>query len=162
MPEASRREWSDLSHLLDPEAYRAYRRDLNVLVARGVRGIRLAKDDREAFIECFGTRLAVLHGATLKEYVAVPEAVVGDTHEVPLNWRKSGRCDSASCVEVAVTRGRVGVRDGKDPNGAVLWFTPEEWTAFMAGVRDGALRDGCWQANRGGLRHPAPRRPSGA
>lgn len=62
---------------------------------------------------------------------------MGDTHEAPLSWRRSGRCDSATCVEVAVTIGRVGVRDGKDPSGAVLWFTPEEWTAFMAGVRDG-------------------------
>ena len=62
---------------------------------------------------------------------------MGDTHEAPLYWRKSGRCDSAACVEVAVTDGAVGVRDGKDPNGAVLWFSPEEWTAFVQGVRHG-------------------------
>jgi hypothetical protein len=62
---------------------------------------------------------------------------MGDTHGAPLHWRKSGRCDSSTCVEVAVTPDGVGVRDGKDPDGAVLWFTPEEWTAFLDGVRNG-------------------------
>lgn len=29
------------------------------------------------------------------------------------------------------------VRDSKDRDGPVLLFTPAEWTAFTAGVRDG-------------------------
>lgn len=29
------------------------------------------------------------------------------------------------------------VRDSKDPSGPVLRFTPAEWAAFTAGVRDG-------------------------
>ena len=62
---------------------------------------------------------------------------MGETQQAPLGWRRSGRCDSATCVEVAVDGDRVGVRDSKDPDGAVLWFSVEEWTAFLAGVRNG-------------------------
>jgi hypothetical protein len=52
-------------------------------------------------------------------------------------WRKSRRCDSASCVEVATVEGGIAVRDSKDPSGPVLRFTGGEWAAFVAGVRDG-------------------------
>jgi len=53
-------------------------------------------------------------------------------------WRKSSFCNgAAACVEVAFVEGVVTVRDAKDPYGAVLLFTPEEWAAFTAGVRDG-------------------------
>ena len=33
--------------------------------------------------------------------------------------------------------GAVAVRDSKDPEGPKLVFTPDEWRAFAAGVRDG-------------------------
>ena len=33
--------------------------------------------------------------------------------------------------------GHVGVRDSKNQSGAVLVFTPDEWSAFVGGVRDG-------------------------
>lgn len=53
-------------------------------------------------------------------------------------WRKSSRCETSACVEVLVLPdGGVAVRDSKDPNGPVLSFTPEEWSAFTAGVRAG-------------------------
>ena len=29
------------------------------------------------------------------------------------------------------------MRDGKDPNGPKLVFTPAEWEAFVLGVKDG-------------------------
>ncbi|WP_327047781.1 DUF397 domain-containing protein [Microbispora sp. NBC_01189] len=42
------------------------------------------------------------------------------------------------CVEVATNlRGLVAVRDSKDRSGPVLTFTPQEWSAFIAGVRSG-------------------------
>lgn len=55
------------------------------------------------------------------------------------NWRKSSRSGGGdNCVEVAFALdGGVGVRDSKNPNGAVLEFTPAEWDAFTGGVRDG-------------------------
>lgn len=52
-------------------------------------------------------------------------------------WRKSSRCDSASCVEVATFADAVAVRDSKVSDGPILWFSPEEWSAFVAGVRVG-------------------------
>ncbi len=56
-----------------------------------------------------------------------------------VNWRKSARSSGGdNCVEVAFAAdGAVGVRDSKDRTGAVLTFTPAEWTAFTGGVRDG-------------------------
>ena len=55
-------------------------------------------------------------------------------------WRKSSRCGSNACVEVAEVDGRYLVRDSKNPEGPVLSFTPEEWTAFVAGVEAGEFR----------------------
>ncbi|MET8001156.1 DUF397 domain-containing protein [Nonomuraea glycinis] len=55
-------------------------------------------------------------------------------------WRKSTRSgpDGGNCVEVAeLSGGRRGVRDSKNPTGPALVFTPGEWDAFIAGVKDG-------------------------
>jgi len=41
------------------------------------------------------------------------------------------------CVEVACLDDWVAVRDSKDLFSPVLWFTPSEWRAFLAGVRAG-------------------------
>jgi Domain of unknown function (DUF397) len=54
-------------------------------------------------------------------------------------WRKSSYSGSNGCVEVAFVDGDVAVRDSKDRQGPVLLFTPVEWDAFVAGVRDGEL-----------------------
>ena len=35
--------------------------------------------------------------------------------------------------------GVVAVRDSKNPEGGALIFAPEEWTTFIAGIRDGQL-----------------------
>jgi hypothetical protein len=59
-------------------------------------------------------------------------------------WSKSRRSGQSNCVEVAVTEGSkegsdhvITVRDSKNPDGPKLVFTPAEWEAFTAGVRDG-------------------------
>jgi hypothetical protein len=54
-------------------------------------------------------------------------------------WVKSSLSFAhGNCVEVAdLPGGGVGVRNGRDATGPVLRFTPEEWHAFLAGVRQG-------------------------
>jgi hypothetical protein len=41
------------------------------------------------------------------------------------------------CVEVALLDSEVAVRDSKNPGGPALLYSLDEWTAFVAGVRDG-------------------------
>ncbi|MQY24653.1 DUF397 domain-containing protein [Nocardia aurantia] len=51
-------------------------------------------------------------------------------------WHRSG--GGTGGVEVAyLSSGYVGLRDAKNPGGPTLIFTPAEWTAFVAGARDG-------------------------
>jgi Domain of unknown function (DUF397) len=58
----------------------------------------------------------------------------GDPH-----WVKSTLSFSNSnCVEVADLPGsQIGVRHSKHAEGPVLRFTPDEWQAFLGGVRNG-------------------------
>lgn len=42
-----------------------------------------------------------------------------------------------SCVEVAASPDEILVRHSKDPNGPVLRYTKAEWSAFLAGAKDG-------------------------
>lgn len=51
-------------------------------------------------------------------------------------WRKSSFSNN-SCVETAAYRGGVAVRDSKNPTAGFLVYTPDEWRAFLAGVRNG-------------------------
>ena len=54
-------------------------------------------------------------------------------------WVKSSLSFSnGNCVEVAsLPGGEIGVRDGKDPDGPVLTFTPGQWGAFVGRARLG-------------------------
>jgi hypothetical protein len=52
-----------------------------------------------------------------------------------VNWRKSSRCGSSTCVEVAKVGEDYLVRDSKNPQSAPLTFTPAEWDAFVKGVK---------------------------
>jgi predicted secreted Zn-dependent protease len=55
-----------------------------------------------------------------------------------LTWRKSNYTGAnGNCVEVAQLPAVVAVRDSKDPGGPKLTFSPEEWRAFVAGVKAG-------------------------
>lgn len=54
-------------------------------------------------------------------------------------WVKSSLSfANGNCVEVAdLGGGAVAVRNSRNPDGAVLRFTPDEWHAFIGGVRNG-------------------------
>jgi hypothetical protein len=63
-------------------------------------------------------------------------------HERPSSgfyWVKSSLSyATGNCVEVAtLPGGEIGVRNSKDFAGPVLRFTPDEWHAFLGGVRNG-------------------------
>ncbi len=54
-----------------------------------------------------------------------------------LSWRKSSFSGVNGCVESAVTsEGWVAVRDSKHPEAGHQLYTRQEWTAFLAGVRN--------------------------
>jgi hypothetical protein len=57
----------------------------------------------------------------------------------PTTWIKGSRSfANGNCVEAAeLPDGQIGVRDSKSPHGPILRFTPEEWNAFTAGIRNG-------------------------
>lgn len=54
-----------------------------------------------------------------------------------IEFKTSSFCSLANCVEVGrLPDGGVAVRDSKTPEQAPLVFTQDEWSAFVAGVRN--------------------------
>ena len=62
-----------------------------------------------------------------------------DLGAAEVRWTKSSLSFSnGNCVEVArLADGQIGVRHSRRNEGPVLRFTPAEWHAFLAGVRNG-------------------------
>jgi len=58
-------------------------------------------------------------------------------------WVKSSLSyANGNCVEVSdQPGGQIGVRNSRDRGGPVLRFTPDEWQAFLGGVRNGEFDD---------------------
>ena len=54
-----------------------------------------------------------------------------------LTWRRSSRCGSSACVEVAIASDAVYVRKSQDPAGSWLCFAAKDWRAFVEGLRAG-------------------------
>ncbi|MBF6469957.1 DUF397 domain-containing protein [Nocardia beijingensis] len=52
-------------------------------------------------------------------------------------FRKSSFSGHGDCVEITQVDDWTGIRDSKNPNGPVLWFTKTEWDAFAHGVITG-------------------------
>lgn len=58
-------------------------------------------------------------------------------------WKRSSYSNGSggnNCVEVATNEAipdKVFVRNSKDRTGAVIAFTNDEWSAFLAGAKDG-------------------------
>jgi TfoX/Sxy family transcriptional regulator of competence genes len=64
-------------------AYAAVNGNMFLLMqADGVLAIRLPEDAREEFLKKFKAKPHEAYGAVMKEYVAVPDAVVGKTKEI--------------------------------------------------------------------------------
>jgi hypothetical protein len=57
-------------------------------------------------------------------------------------WQKSPRSNGGdNCVEVRLAPKGAGVqvRHSKDPDGAILTFTKDEWHAFKGWAKDGGI-----------------------
>lgn len=50
-------------------------------------------------------------------------------------WQSSN--EGSGDVQIAFVDGYIAMRDGRDPDGPALIFTPAEWRAFVLGARDG-------------------------
>jgi Domain of unknown function (DUF397) len=56
-------------------------------------------------------------------------------------WRKSSRSQGGgqNCVEVAVIRGAVAIRDSKDPEGPVQIISPDSFRDLITRIKHGEL-----------------------
>jgi hypothetical protein len=53
-------------------------------------------------------------------------------------WIRSRACSTDGCVEVAhLDDGSVAIRDSKDLRKAAHVFDQQEWSAFVAGIKNG-------------------------
>ncbi|GAB2649553.1 DUF397 domain-containing protein [Nocardia goodfellowii] len=52
-------------------------------------------------------------------------------------WRPSAGTEGTGVEVALLADGYVALRNGNEPDGGVLIFTPSEWSAFTAGVQDG-------------------------
>ncbi|MES2658034.1 MAG: DUF397 domain-containing protein [Verrucomicrobiota bacterium] len=59
---------------------------------------------------------------------------IKDSDFTKSSWSKN---NPKTCVAVAIKPDCVAVRDTKDPQNTTLLFTPDEWTAFIKGVKEG-------------------------
>lgn len=55
-----------------------------------------------------------------------------------MEWVQSSQCDTGACVQVAQypQTKYVAIRNSDDPRTGIA-FSPEEWAAFVAGVKRG-------------------------
>jgi hypothetical protein len=60
-----------------------------------------------------------------------------ETGKDGFRWRRSSACADHACVEVAEAGAYVYLRDGKQPDDAVLRFSRAEWEAFLSGTKAG-------------------------
>jgi hypothetical protein len=67
---------------------------------------------------------------------------VADSEQTYIIWRKSTTSGGGNCVEVAIADESVLVRNSRDPLGAVLSFSRQEWMAFLKGASKGGFTPG--------------------
>lgn len=63
----------------------------------------------------------------------------GEFDVVAAEWRRTTREDGTpAMLEIGfAANGLVALRKADEPDGTILIYTPQEWEAFVAGVKDG-------------------------
>ena len=54
-----------------------------------------------------------------------------------ITWHTALSCESGACVEVAADQDTILIRNSRQPDGPLVEYTPEEWHAFVSGVKKG-------------------------
>jgi hypothetical protein len=54
-----------------------------------------------------------------------------------LTWHTALSCESGACVQVAVDNHSILIGNSQRPDGPVLEYTPDEWHAFVGGIKKG-------------------------
>jgi hypothetical protein len=62
------------------------------------------------------------------------EGGAGMNLDPKLNWQRPTGCETSACVQTARDEGFVHVRHSKQPDGPILTFTHEEWSAHIRGI----------------------------
>ncbi|HUB38112.1 MAG TPA: DUF397 domain-containing protein [Streptosporangiaceae bacterium] len=63
---------------------------------------------------------------------------LSDAERAGLAWLKAqSSAGNGQCIEIASAAGKIAIRDSKDPDGAILVYTPGEFRAFLDGARNG-------------------------
>ena len=57
-----------------------------------------------------------------------------------LTWRTALSCDGGACVQVAAVDHSILIGNSRQP-GPVLEYTPDEWHAFVTGIKKGDFDD---------------------
>jgi hypothetical protein len=59
-------------------------------------------------------------------------------------WRKSSYSgnNGGQCVETRALPDIIAVRDSKNPDGGILTFSPEMFSAFLSGIKNGRFSGG--------------------
>jgi hypothetical protein len=65
-----------------------------------------------------------------------------DSEQTRIIWRKSTASGAGNCVEIAFADGSILVRSSRDPLGAVLSFSRQEWLAFLERAGKGEFTPG--------------------
>lgn len=66
-----------------------------------------------------------------------PPATAAGDRAPGVEFRISSFCHHGGCVAVGLDHDAIVVRSSRIPDSAELRFTPDEWDAFVAGVRNG-------------------------
>ncbi len=55
----------------------------------------------------------------------------------PLDWYKASFCQNGECVEIAAHNGQIMMRKSTQPDADYIYFTPQEFAAFLKEAKAG-------------------------
>jgi hypothetical protein len=96
--------------------------------------LSVAKRDRKVVGRTIDVRLSLAQQAR----GGVPLTMTNEEPDRGRVWRRSSYCEGGACVEVAVDRDDVMIRNSEDPDGARLVVARSRWSALLADLKKSA------------------------